>query len=101
MAVLTREEKFIRVVRKDHTGRILRISKYSFRRGVQRPVSEMIYYGNGHSTLYLYNGEGDEVDHVVQFDRQTSLESVSLQMRQNPSFSRSPVSVSNVSKAPV
>ena len=70
MALQTLEKgQLIRVVHRTRSGNVVRISKYLKIDGVQKPVSEMIYYANGRSTLYLYSETGDSVDHVIQFEK--------------------------------
>lgn len=66
------EGNVVEVVRKDHTGRILRISKYRFSHGAQRPVSEQIFDPEGHSTLYLYDDSGKDVKRVFRLEKQDS-----------------------------
>lgn len=63
------EGQLIEVVRKDHTGHTLRISKYFLHNGIQKPVCETIFDPDGNSTVYVYNENGKEVRQVLQFDK--------------------------------
>ena len=69
MTMLLETGKLIRVVRKDRSGRVVRISKHIRIDGTQKPVSEIIYYPDGSSTLYLYNETGDGMEHVFRLDK--------------------------------
>ena len=61
--------KLIEVMHKDHTGRLLRISKYLLKRGTQKPISEMIFDPQGSSTLYVYSETGEDVRQVIRYDQ--------------------------------
>ena len=61
--------QLIEVVRKDFTGRILRISRCLFKDGAQWPISETIFDSKGNSTLYLYNETGEDVRQILPFNK--------------------------------
>ena len=69
MPTLLDTGKLIRVVRKDRSGRVLRIAKHIQINGIQKPVSEIIYCPDGSSTLYLYNETGDEMEYVFRLNK--------------------------------
>ena len=58
----------IRVVHRNLSGRVLRVSNYLERAGIQKPASEMIHYPDGGSCLHLYSETG-EVWKVFTYDR--------------------------------
>ena len=62
------EARLLEVVRKDDSGKVVRISRYHVSKTEQRPVSELIYAADGLATLYLYDDKGEAVSQVIQFD---------------------------------